>query len=87
MPSQITRSRPALPELQVDDPRSTTARGNRLAVIAKLLLVSIVLAAIAIPIRAARARSARRGLRKAILWMLAFNLFYLFAVRIIYPRL
>lgn len=55
--------------------------------IAKLLLVSIVLAAVVIPIRAARARSPRLGLRKAILWMLAFNLFYLFAVRVIYPRL
>jgi hypothetical protein len=56
-------------------------------VIAKLLLVSILLAAIVIPVRAARARSARRGLRNAVLWMLAFDLFYLFAVRIIYPRL
>ena len=55
--------------------------------IAKLLLVSIVLAAVVIPVRAARARGARRGLRIAILWMLAFNLFYLFAVRVIYPRL
>jgi hypothetical protein len=87
MPSQITQPRAALPELQVDDPRSTTARGNRRAVIAKLLLVSIVLAAVVIPVHAARARGARRGLRKAILLMLAFNLFYLFAVRIIYPRL
>lgn len=55
--------------------------------IAKLLLVSIVIAAVVLPVRAARARSARLGLRQAILWMLAFNLFYLFAVRIIYPRL
>ena len=55
--------------------------------IAKLLLVSILVAVIVIPIRAARARSARFGLRKMVLWMLAFNLFYLFAVRIIYPRL
>jgi len=56
-------------------------------VIAKLLLVSILVAVIVIPMRAARARSARLGLRKAVLWMLAFNLFYLFAVRVIYPRL
>ena len=55
--------------------------------IAKILLVSILIAVIAIPIRAARTRSARLGLRKTILWMLAFNLFYLFAVRVIYPRL
>ncbi|HEY2944452.1 MAG TPA: hypothetical protein VGN09_18615 [Vicinamibacteria bacterium] len=55
--------------------------------IAKLLLVSILVAVIVIPIRAARARGARFGLRKAVLWMLAFNVFYLFAVRVIYPRL
>ena len=55
--------------------------------IAKLLLVSILVAVIAIPLRAARTGSAKLGLRKAVLWMLAFNLFYLFAVRIIYPRL
>ncbi len=59
----------------------------RFPVIAKILLVSILIAVIAIPIRAARTRSARLGLRKTILWMLAFNLFYLFAVRVIYPRL
>jgi len=35
-------------------------------VIAKLLLVSILVAVIVIPIRAARARSARLGLRKMV---------------------
>jgi hypothetical protein len=72
-------------ELQVRIGRSTG--GVRFPVIAKILLVSILIAVIAIPIRAARTRSARLGLRKTILWMLAFNLFYLFAVRVIYPRL
>jgi hypothetical protein len=71
--------------LQVRIGRSTG--GARFAVTAKLLLVSILVAVIAIPLRAARTRSAKLGLRKAVLWMLAFNLFYLFAVRIIYPRL
>jgi hypothetical protein len=61
--------------------------GARFSMIAKILLVSILIAVIAIPIRAARTRSPRLGLRRAVLWMLAFNLFYLFAVRIIYPRL
>jgi len=71
--------------LQVRNRRSTG--GARFTVIAKLLLVSLLVAVIVIPMRAARARSARLGLRKAVLWMLAFNLFYLFAVRVIYPRL
>jgi hypothetical protein len=56
-------------------------------VIQKLLLVSILIAAIAIPFRAARARTARLGLRRAVFWMLAFNILYLFAVRLVYPRL
>jgi len=55
--------------------------------IAKLLLFSVVIAAVVIPVHAARARRAGAGLRKAIWWMIAFNLFYLFAVRVIYPRL
>jgi hypothetical protein len=73
--------------LQVRDPRSTRACGAGFFVIPKLLLVSVLMATIAIPVRAARARSARVGLRTAVFWMLAFNLFYLFAVRVIYPRL
>jgi hypothetical protein len=73
--------------LQVRNRRSNGPGRARLAVIAKLLLVSIVVAVIVIPIRTARAPSARVGLREALLWMLAFILFYLFAVRVIYPRL
>ena len=73
--------------MQVRNRRSNLAESARHAVIAKLLLVSILVAVIVIPIRAARARSARFGLRKMVFWMLAFNLFYLFAVRVIYPRL
>jgi hypothetical protein len=37
--------------------------------------------------RAARDRSARRGLRKALVWMFAFDVCYLVAVMFIYPRL
>ncbi len=55
--------------------------------IPKLLLASLLIATVALPMRAARARSARRGLRTAVFWMLAFNLIYLFAVRVVYPRL
>lgn len=55
--------------------------------ISKLLLVSILIATLAIPIRAARTTGARLGLRKAVFWFIAFNLFYLFALRVIYPRI
>jgi hypothetical protein len=53
----------------------------------KLLLVSLLIATVALPMRAARARSARLGLRRAVFWMLAFNILYLLAVRLVYPRL
>jgi hypothetical protein len=55
--------------------------------VAKLLLLSVVFAVIGIPLLFTRERSDRRGLQKVLLAMLAFNLFYLFAVRFIYPRL
>jgi hypothetical protein len=54
---------------------------------AKLLLLSIVIMMVAIPVLAARDRSPKRGLQKAILLTIAFNVIYLFAVRFIYPRL
>ncbi|MEO6238917.1 MAG: hypothetical protein ABIQ52_18125 [Vicinamibacterales bacterium] len=53
---------------------------------AKLLLLSIVILLIAIPILASRDRNPRRGLKRALLWMLAFNLFYVVIVRFIYPH-
>lgn len=52
----------------------------------KLILISIVFASAAIPLRAARARSARRGLRKAILGMLVFYVIYLVAIVFVYPH-
>jgi hypothetical protein len=54
----------------------------------KALLISIAAATIMIPMWAARReRSARRGLRKTLAYMLAFNLVYLLALMFIYPRL
>lgn len=53
----------------------------------KFLLVSIVLAHIALPLWAARDRDARRGLKKTLLSMLLFDAAYLAAILFIYPRL
>ena len=55
--------------------------------IAKLLLFSVIIMMVAIPVLAARDPNPKRGLKKALLLVFAFNLFYLFAVRYIYPRL
>jgi hypothetical protein len=54
---------------------------------AKLLLLSVVFAMVGFPIMAARDSNLQRGLRKALLLTVTFNLLYLFAVRFIYPHL
>jgi len=54
---------------------------------AKLLLMSTVISLFAIPLLCAEDRSPRRGLQKVVLLLVAYNLFYLFAVRWIYPHL
>jgi hypothetical protein len=54
---------------------------------AKLLLVSVIIAMIAVPILAARDESAVRGLRKTLLLIFVFNILYLLAVRFLYPYL
>jgi hypothetical protein len=51
------------------------------------LLQSLMLALLVVPFAAARDRRPLRGLKKAVLWFVGFNLFYLFALRFIYPRL
>ncbi len=53
----------------------------------KLLLLSILLATIAIPVRGARNTNPVRGLKKTVLHMFAFECFYLVAVIYLYPRL
>jgi len=55
--------------------------------VAKLLLLSVVIALIVVPLLAGRDRNPRRGLHKTLLFMLVFNVLYLLAVRFIYPRL
>lgn len=53
----------------------------------KALLTSVVLAAVLIPAWAARERSPVRGLKRAVVGVLAFNAFYFLLVRFVLPRL
>jgi len=53
----------------------------------KLLLFSVIIMMVAVPIICAREKDARRGFQRMVLILVAYNLFYLFAVRFIYPRL
>jgi hypothetical protein len=53
----------------------------------KLVLLSLVLGTIALPAHAARDKNARAGLRKAMLWVAAFNLLYVISLRFLWHRL
>ena len=53
----------------------------------KLLLLSVIIASVVIPVLAARDPNPRRSLRKAVFFMIVFNVLYLLAIRFVYPRL
>ena len=53
----------------------------------KFLLYTILIATVMIPLIAASDKSAIRGFRKAVVWMAAFNLLYVFAILYVWPRL
>ena len=55
--------------------------------LAKLLLFSTVIMMIGIPMMCAREKDPRRGFHRMVLLIIAYNVFYLFAVRFIYPHL
>ena len=50
----------------------------------KLLLLSLMFATIAMPAIAARIKNPRAGFRKMIIYMLAFDAFYLIVLRVLY---
>ncbi len=52
--------------------------------IQKLLLISIIIASIAIPVWSARDANPRRGLTKAVRAFLAFNFVYVLAIKFLY---
>lgn len=53
---------------------------------AKLLLLSVCLALVAIPLWASRDPLPGRGLKRALLGVMLFNLFYVVLVRVVIPR-
>jgi hypothetical protein len=54
---------------------------------AKLLLLSVIFATIALPARAARLKNPKVGLKKTLVWLAVFNLFYVFALVYLFGRL
>lgn len=53
----------------------------------KALLLSVALGLVVFPILASRDPHPQRGLKKAVLWVLSFNLFFVFFLRVVIPRL
>lgn len=58
-----------------------------MAALQKLLLISILLATMVLPMRAARDPSPARGFRKTVVWMSGVAAFYMIGLLYIYPRL
>lgn len=52
----------------------------------KVVLLSVLVAMMVIPIRAAREPRPGRALKQAVLFTLAFNVLYLIGVLVVYPR-
>lgn len=53
----------------------------------KLLLMSILIATVALPMIAAGDPKPARALRRAVVWLIAFNFAYVFAIVYVLPRL
>lgn len=53
----------------------------------KLVLMSVIIASIVIPARAARIKNPRAGLKKVIVQVAIFNLVYLFLLNFVVGRL
>jgi hypothetical protein len=54
---------------------------------AKALLISIIVATVAIPIWAAKDKKAHKAFKKTIFYLFVFNVFYVLALRYLYHRL
>jgi hypothetical protein len=55
--------------------------------IAKLLLMSLLIATVALPLRAAHDPVPRRALRRVVFWLVTFNVCYLVGIVYILPRI
>ena len=52
----------------------------------KLVLLSVLLALIALPIMVSRQGNQKKAFKRALVFVLAFNAFYVLALKFIYPR-
>lgn len=54
---------------------------------AKALLISILVATVAIPVWAARERRAHKAFKKMVFYLFVYNVFYVLALHYLYYRL
>jgi len=52
----------------------------------KIILLSIIIAMIAIPARLAREKNPRAALKRVVVQMLLYEVFYIFALKYLYGR-
>lgn len=53
----------------------------------KLILMSVALTTIILPLAAASDPNPKKGLKRAVFGFFAFNVFYIFLLRVVVPRL
>ena len=53
----------------------------------KALLMSLIIAHVAIPAYFAKSKNPRMGVKRMVTWMVVFNFFYMLALLYVYPRL
>jgi hypothetical protein len=53
----------------------------------KLILMSLLVATVALPVRASRQRNPRLALKRSLVYLFGFNFVYLFLILYVYPRL
>jgi hypothetical protein len=68
-------------------PRARDRIGASFRDMQKLLLVSILIATVAIPVQMSRERTRTEGVKRTVKWMVGFCVFYLIALLYLYPRL
>jgi hypothetical protein len=57
------------------------------SILKKLILLSVIIASVAIPARAARAKNGRKGLKKTLIQMAIFEVAYVFLVTQVWFRM
>ena len=67
--------------------RGRVRAGSALRDMQKILLVSILVATVAIPVQMSREKSRVEGVKRTVKWMVGFCVIYLIALIYLYPRL